>query len=390
MTPIARSGPISFWVGFSSQTRIFADPEPDVGTFPGIFGSAELGCSSVTNAHAQIRTDVRIGATLQTSLEVSNLFSTNKETNDGHEAPPRRPPRRPPPRRLQLDQARREEVGDQGRSQERAEEDHCQEATAKKPRRRSAPPLSCVPKPPPRRLTPLSSTPRPRRRRFTQTVQEARATARETAKTVVDVPVGAALNLSEKVSELVEPWTDQASAEKKVKSYRAELTKTFKRAERRGTTTRRKATTKAKKQRNQLERQVRKQQKNVEKQVKATNKDVSKHIEAQVDVVTKRASQVQTDVSKVAETQGKKAQELVNKVTEQITALRLTLSPAPAESRLTGEDRLTSYLVSRCITSPPSPTVPSLGPLVLTGRPGRPARAVPILGRHDRSAPDRD
>jgi len=152
-------------------------------------------------------------------------------------------------------------------------------------------------------------------------LEEVQETAVEYARKGVDVPVGAALNLADKVSEVIEDWTDQASAEKKVKGYRADLTKTFKRAERRGTTTRRKATTRAKKRRNSLEKTVRKQRKNIEKSVKTTNKDVNKQIEARVTEVTKRANQAQSDLTKVAEAQGKKAQELVNKVTEQLQAL---------------------------------------------------------------------
>jgi hypothetical protein len=123
-------------------------------------------------------------------------------------------------------------------------------------------------------------------------LEEVQETAVEYARKGVDVPVGAALNLADRVSETIEDWTDQASAEKKVKGYRADLTKTLKRAERRGVSTRRKATTQAKRRRNNLEKTVRKQRKNIEK-----------------------------DVSKVAEEQGKKAQELVNKVTEQLQAL---------------------------------------------------------------------
>ena len=145
--------------------------------------------------------------------------------------------------------------------------------------------------------------------------------AREYVQTAVDVPVGVVLNAADRVSELVEPWTDQNSAEKKVKSYRADLTKTFKRAERRGTSTRKKVTTRAKRTRNSLEKQVRKQQKTAEKQIKTTNKEVSRTIEARVDAVSKQATKVQTDGTKQAEVQGKKAQEFVNKVTEQLTAL---------------------------------------------------------------------
>ena len=152
-------------------------------------------------------------------------------------------------------------------------------------------------------------------------LEEVQDTAVEYARKGVDVPVGAALNLADRVSEVIEDWSDQASAEKKVKGYRADLTKTLKRAERRGVSTRRKATTQAKRRRNNLEKTVRKQRKNIEKTVKTTNKDVNKQIEARVSEVSKRANQVQADVSKVAEEQGKKAQDLVNKVTEQLQSL---------------------------------------------------------------------
>ena len=87
------------------------------------------------------------------------------------------------------------------------------------------------------------------------------------------------------------------------------------------TSTRKKVTTRAKRTRNSLEKQVRKQQKTAEKQIKTTNKEVSRTIEARVDAVSKQATKVQTDVTKQAEVQGKKAQEFVNKVTEQLTAL---------------------------------------------------------------------
>lgn len=152
-------------------------------------------------------------------------------------------------------------------------------------------------------------------------LEEVQETAAEYARKGVDVPVGAALNLADRVSEVIEDWSDQAAAEKKVKGYRADLTKTLKRAERRGVTTRRKATTQAKKRRNNLEKTVRKQRKNIEKTVKTTNKDVNKQIEARVTEVTKRANQAQADVSKAAGEQGKKAQDLVNKVTEQLQSL---------------------------------------------------------------------
>jgi hypothetical protein len=78
------------------------------------------------------------------------------------------------------------------------------------------------------------------------------------AETAVDLPVGAVLNVADRVSELVDPWTDRRGAEKQVKAYRTRLTRTLKRAERRGTTARRKATTEARRNRREAEQRVRK------------------------------------------------------------------------------------------------------------------------------------
>ena len=62
------------------------------------------------------------------------------------------------------------------------------------------------------------------------------------AEAAVDIPVGAVLSVTDRVGELVEPFTDRSSAERKIKAYRTELRRTLKRTERRGTTARRKAT----------------------------------------------------------------------------------------------------------------------------------------------------
>ncbi|HJX32990.1 MAG TPA: hypothetical protein VJ257_02230 [Solirubrobacterales bacterium] len=67
------------------------------------------------------------------------------------------------------------------------------------------------------------------------------------AETAVDLPVGVVLSVTDRVSELFEPWTGRDGAEKQVKAYRAQLRKSLKRTERRGATARRKATTEAKK-----------------------------------------------------------------------------------------------------------------------------------------------
>jgi len=67
------------------------------------------------------------------------------------------------------------------------------------------------------------------------------------AETAVDLPVGVVLSVTDRVSELFEPWSGRGAAEKQIKAYRTQLRKSLKRSERRGATARRKATTEAKK-----------------------------------------------------------------------------------------------------------------------------------------------
>jgi hypothetical protein len=78
------------------------------------------------------------------------------------------------------------------------------------------------------------------------------------AEKAVDLPVGTVLNVAERLSELVDPWTDRRGAEKQVKAYRTRFERTLKRAERRGATARRKATTEARRNRREAEQRVRK------------------------------------------------------------------------------------------------------------------------------------
>lgn len=77
-------------------------------------------------------------------------------------------------------------------------------------------------------------------------------------ETAVDFPVGAVLSVSDRVSELVEPWTDRSKAERQIKNYRSSLRKSLKRTERRGATARRRAITEARRTRSKVEREARK------------------------------------------------------------------------------------------------------------------------------------
>jgi hypothetical protein len=91
--------------------------------------------------------------------------------------------------------------------------------------------------------------------------------ARAAAERAVDVPVGAVLEVSDRVTELVEPFSGRTAAQKQLKSYRTSLRKTVKRTERRGATARRKAATEARKTRSKVEREARKRQQRVRKAI---------------------------------------------------------------------------------------------------------------------------
>lgn len=124
------------------------------------------------------------------------------------------------------------------------------------------------------------------------------------AEAAVDVPVGVVLSVSDRVTELVEPWTARNSAEKKIKAYRAQLTRSLKRTERRGTTARRKATTEVRKTRNRVEREARKRQRSVESSIKHNRNEVEKRVRRAIDE------------------QSSRAQDLVGTVTDQIASIR--------------------------------------------------------------------
>jgi len=89
--------------------------------------------------------------------------------------------------------------------------------------------------------------------------------ARSVAESAVDLPVGAVLEVSDRVSELVDPFSGRSAAEKQLKSYGTRLRRTVKRTERRGASARRKAATEARKTRNRVEREARKRQRRVRK-----------------------------------------------------------------------------------------------------------------------------
>jgi hypothetical protein len=128
--------------------------------------------------------------------------------------------------------------------------------------------------------------------------------AKSVAEAAVDLPVGAGLEVTDRVTDLVEPFTGRETAEKKLKSYRTSLRRSAKRTERRGTSARRKATSEARKTRNRVEREARKRRRNVETTLKRNRTEAEKRVRKAIDEQTTRA------------------QDLVDQVGEQLSALR--------------------------------------------------------------------
>lgn len=140
----------------------------------------------------------------------------------------------------------------------------------------------------------------------TATPSEASRTdqARSAVETVVDLPVGVVLEVSDRLSDLVEPFSGRTAAEKQLKAYQTQLRRTVKRTERRGSTARRKATTEARKTRNRVEREARKRQRTVQ------------------TTLQRNRDEVEQRVRKAVEEQASRAQDLVGQVGEQISSLR--------------------------------------------------------------------
>jgi hypothetical protein len=117
------------------------------------------------------------------------------------------------------------------------------------------------------------------------TASAEKSQARTAAETAVDLPVGAVLSLTDRVTDLVEPFTGRSAAEKQLKSYRTELRRRVKRTERRGTTARKRATTEARKTRNRVEREARKRQRTVETTLKRNRNELEQRVRQAVDLL---------------------------------------------------------------------------------------------------------
>jgi hypothetical protein len=124
------------------------------------------------------------------------------------------------------------------------------------------------------------------------------------AETAVDLPVGVLLEVGDRLGDLFESLGDRAAVERRLKSYRTRVRRSVKRTERRGAGARRKATNEAKRARNRVERAARRRERTVKTTLKRNRTEVEQRVRKAVEERTGRAH------------------DLVDQVSEQLSALR--------------------------------------------------------------------
>ena len=114
--------------------------------------------------------------------------------------------------------------------------------------------------------------------------------ARQTAERSVDVPVGVALTVADRVNEIVEPFTARQSAERELKSIRTRVERELNRFERRGASARRKTRTRVRQTRNRVERELKQRRRKVQTTVKQNRTKAEDGLKRAQTVVTERVS----------------------------------------------------------------------------------------------------
>ena len=111
---------------------------------------------------------------------------------------------------------------------------------------------------------------------------------RQTAERSVDVPVGVALTVRDRVNEAVEPWTQTETRERELKTLRSQVTRELNRYERRGGQARRKASSRARQTRNRVEREIRQRRRSIERQVKQNRRKAEQQLKKAQSAVSER------------------------------------------------------------------------------------------------------
>jgi hypothetical protein len=116
------------------------------------------------------------------------------------------------------------------------------------------------------------------------------AYARQTAERSVDVPVGVALTVADRVNEIVEPFTARQTAERELKSIRTRVERELNRFERRGASARRKTRTRVRQTRNRVERELKQRRRKVQTTVKQNRAKAEGGLKRAQTTVTERVS----------------------------------------------------------------------------------------------------
>jgi hypothetical protein len=125
----------------------------------------------------------------------------------------------------------------------------------------------------------------------------ASAYVRQTAERAVDVPVGAALTVRDRVNDAVQPWTSTEARTKELKDLRTQVTRELNKLERRGGQARRKATQSVRQTRNRVERGLTQRRRSVERTVKARRTRVEQRLRKVETTVKENRTKVQERVS---------------------------------------------------------------------------------------------
>jgi hypothetical protein len=125
---------------------------------------------------------------------------------------------------------------------------------------------------------------------LTKTRNGSVAYARQAAERSVDVPVGVALTVADRVNEIVEPFTARATAERELRGVRTRVGRELNRFERRGASARRKTRTRVRQTRNRAERVLKQRRRKVQTTVKQNRVKAEDGLKRAQTVVTDRVS----------------------------------------------------------------------------------------------------
>lgn len=135
---------------------------------------------------------------------------------------------------------------------------------------------------------------------FTKLRNGSTAIAKRTAESAVDVPVGAALTVADRVNEITETWAKPESRTQKLDGFRKRVERELKSFERRGSGARRKATTRARKTRTRAEREMRQNRQRTQQQLRKAEASLKDNRRRAEDGLKRARTTVQDRVSVLA------------------------------------------------------------------------------------------